>query len=68
MTKTIPVIATIAIAAILIGSVFGTTQTFNTASADTIPNGDINKSFILCAVETGDQLVYPDNFLSSGVT
>ena len=38
MIKTISVIATIAIAAILIGSVFGTTQTFNTANADTIPD------------------------------
>jgi len=67
MTKTIPVIATIAIAAILIGSVFGTTQTFNTANADTIPDKKIDKSFILCAIETGDQLVYPDNDLSSGI-
>jgi len=67
MTKTIPVIATIAIAAILIGSVFGTTQTFNTAEAHTIPDKKIDKSFILCAVETGEQLVYPDNDLSSGV-
>ena len=68
MTKTIPVIATIAIAAILIGSVFGTTQTFNTAEAHTIPDKKIDKSFILCAVETGEQPVYPDNDLSSGVT
>ena len=67
MTKTIPVIATIAIAAILIGSVFGTTQTFNTANADTIPDNKITKSFILCAIETGPQLVYPDNDLSSGI-
>jgi len=61
MTKTIPVIATIAIAAILIGSVFGTTQTFNTANADTIPEKKIDKSFILCAIETDGQLIYPDN-------
>ena len=61
MTKTIPVIATIAIAAILIGSVFGTTQTFNTANADTIPDKKIDKSFILCAIETDGQLIYPDN-------
>ena len=68
MIKTISVIATIAIAAILLGSVFGTTQTFNTANADTIPDNKIDKSFILCAVETGEQLVYPDNDLSSGIT
>ena len=61
MTKTIPVIATIAIAAILMGSVFGTTQTFNTANADTIPDDKITKSFILCAIETDGQLIYPDN-------
>lgn len=68
MIKTIPAIATIAIAAILIGSVFGTTQTLSTANADTIPDDEIDKSFILCAIETGDQLVYPDNALSSGIT
>jgi len=61
MTKTIPVIATIAIAAILMGSVFGTTQTFNTANADTIKDKKIDKSFILCAIETDGQNIYPDN-------
>ncbi len=64
MTKTIPVIATIAIAAILMGSVFGTTQTFNTANADTIPDKKIDKSFILCAIDTIEQLVAPDNGLT----
>ena len=68
MIKTTSAIATIAIAAILIGSLAGTTQTFNIANADTIPDKKIDKSFILCAIETGDQLVYPDNALSSGIT
>jgi len=59
MIKTIPVIATIAIAAILIGSVFGTTMTSTTAEAHVVSDDDL-QSFTLCAIEIdGGQNVIP---------
>jgi len=59
MTKTIPVIATIAIAAIILGSVYGTsTMTTPLAEAHVVSDDDV-QSFILCAVETGGQNVIP---------
>lgn len=61
MTKTTYRIATIAIATILLGSVAGTFQMYPTAEAHTIPDKEIDKSFILCAIETDGQSIYPDN-------
>ena len=59
MTKTIPVIATFAIAAILLGSIYGTSMmTTPSAEAHTVSDDDV-QSFILCAVETGGQNVIP---------
>lgn len=53
MTKTIPVIATIAIAAILIGSVFGTTQTFNGVATSTLAPISISNAEVEFAVFGG---------------
>jgi len=53
MTKTIPVIATIAIAAILIGSVFGTTQTFNGVETSTLAPISISNAEVEFAVFGG---------------
>jgi hypothetical protein len=57
---TIKRIATIAIATILLGSVVGALQLNPTAEAHTITD-DIDKSFVLCAIETDGQSIYPDN-------
>jgi len=57
---TITRIATIAIATILLGSVVGVIQSSPTAEAHTITD-DIDKSFVLCAIETDGQTIYPDN-------
>jgi len=53
MTKTIPVIATIAIAAILIGSVFGTTQTFNGVATSTLAPISVSNAEVEFAVFGG---------------
>jgi len=58
MTKMTYRIATIAIATILLGSVLGALLV-PTAKAHTIT--DIDKSFVLCAIETDGQSIYPDN-------
>jgi len=60
MTKMTYRIATIAIATILLGSVVGALQLNPTAEAHTITD-DIDKSFVLCAIETDGQSIYPDN-------
>jgi len=57
---TITRIATIAIATILLGSVVGVMQLSPTAEAHTITD-DIDKSFVLCAIETDGQSIYPNN-------
>ena len=60
MTTIITKIATIAIATILLGSVVGIMQLTPTAEAHTIDK-KIKKSFVLCAIETDGQSIYPDN-------
>jgi len=60
MTKMTYRIATIAIATILLGSVVGALQLNPTAEAHTITD-NIDKSFVLCAIETDGQSIYPDN-------
>jgi len=57
---TIKRIATIAIATILLGSVVGIMQLGPAAEAHTITK-KIDKSFVLCAIETDGQSIYPDN-------
>lgn len=59
MTKMTYRITTIVIATILLGSVLGL-QLNPTAEAHTITD-DIGKSFVLCAIETDGQSIYPDN-------
>jgi len=54
-------IATIAIATILLGSIVGTFQMNPTAEAHPIPDDEIDKSFVLCAIETDGQSIYPNN-------
>ena len=61
MTKTTYKIATIAIATILLGTVAGSFQLTPTAEAHSIPDKKIDKSFVLCAIETDGQSIYPDN-------
>ena len=53
-------IVTIAIATILFGSVVGIMHLSPAADAHTITD-DIDKSFVLCAIETDGQSIYPDN-------
>jgi len=61
MTKMTYRIATIAIATILLGSIVGTFQLSPTAEAHTIPDDKVDKEFVLCAIDTTEQNVAPDN-------
>jgi len=61
MTKMTYKIATIAIATILLGTVVGAFQMIPTADAHSIPDNKIDKSFVLCAIETDGQSIYPNN-------
>jgi len=65
MTKTLS-IATIAIATILLGSVVGSIQLSPTAEAHTIPDDEVDKEFVLCAIDTTEQNVAPDNDITPG--
>jgi len=58
---TINRIATIAIATILLGSVVGIMQISPAADAHTIKDKKVDKEFVLCAIETDGQSIYPDN-------
>jgi len=66
MTKLITRIATIAIATILLGSVVGTFQLNPTAEAHTIADNKVDKEFVLCAIDTIEQNVAPDNDITPG--
>ena len=66
LTRTTTIVAAIAIAAILL-VVVATFQLLSpTSEAHTIADGQVDKEIVLCAIDTLEQLVAPDNDLTPG--